>query len=343
MPSPYNSAAEAALATVARSALAGAAPDPALTGSVRSGAVGPDPVSGWTAGGGAHAPTQLAVQLRVAVAAAREAGDFLRARAGGRSDSRFRPKGESGDVVSDLDTEAERLIVQRLRAAYPQIPILAEESGLAGGGPAGGWSQSPWLWIVDPLDGTNNLAIGLPAYVVGVALCRDGVPVVSVVHEPETDRTWTAVAGGGRSGPGPVSRRTQAQQVVAWTQGYRVQRTDPMLGALHAVLERRTRRTLSLWAPLLGWAMLARGDVDAFIGYRPELIDLPGGLLLAREAGLEVVTLDGRPFAARLDQYCDPDADLSFVCAQREHVTQYLELAARARELAPSLAEVLRD
>lgn len=343
MPSPYNSAAEAAITAVVGSAFAGTAPEHALKGSVRSGAVVPDPVSGWTAGAGAPGPTRLTARLQVAVAAAQEAGDFLRARVGGRADSRFQPKGESGDVVSDLDVEAERLIVQRLRAAYPQIPILAEESGLADGGPAGGWGRSPWLWVVDPLDGTNNLAIGLPAYVVGVALCRDGVPVASVVHEPETGRTWTAVAGGGLTGPGPVSRRTQAQQVVAWTQGYRVQRTDPMLGALRAVLERRARRTLSLWAPLLGWAMLARGDIDAFIGYRPELIDLPGGLLLAREAGLEVVTLDGRPFAARLDQYCDPDADLSFVCAQRGQITQYLDLVAKAEELAPGLAEVFRD
>jgi myo-inositol-1(or 4)-monophosphatase len=228
--------------------------------------------------------------------------------------------------------------------------VLAEESGLA---QAAGGADTPWLWLVDPLDGTNNLAIGLPAYVVGVALCRDGEPVASVVHEPESGRTWRARLGSGLIGPGgqPVPPRSRSRApaagavggpkpVVAWTQGYRVPRADPGVGALKAVLEREARRTLPLWAPLLGWTMLARGDIDAIVGYRPELIDLPGGMLLAREAGMETRTLAGRPFAARLDQYAGPDADLGFVCADPQLMPQLLDWARRARELEPEWARV---
>lgn len=287
---------------------------------------------------------ELDAMLRTAVAAAEGAGKFLRERAGGRIE--FRGKGVAGDVVSELDLGAERLIVRRLREAYPEIPVLAEESGLAA---AVGGGDSRWLWLVDPLDGTNNLAIGLPAYVVGVALCRNGVPVASVVHEPETGRTWRARAGGRLVGPGglPVPRRTPAgpepgrpKPVVAWTQGYRVARADPGMGALKAVLEREARRTLPLWAPLLGWTMLARGDIDAFVGYRPELIDLPGGLLLAREAGVEIRTLSGAPFEARFDQYSGPDVDMSFVCAPPERMAEMLDWTRRAGELAPDLARI---
>ncbi|MFD2353332.1 hypothetical protein ACFSTC_34650 [Nonomuraea ferruginea] len=46
--------------------------------------------------------------------------------------------------------------------------MITEESGLLGA------SGGEWTWLVDPLDGTNNVAIGLPAYVVGLALCRVG-------------------------------------------------------------------------------------------------------------------------------------------------------------------------
>lgn len=293
------------------------------------------------------AAPELDAMLRTAVAAAETAGRYLRERAGGRIE--FRGKGSAGDVVSELDLAAERLIVRRLRETYPEIPVLAEESGLA---QAAGGAQSPWLWLVDPLDGTNNLAIGLPAYVVGVALCRDGEPVASVVHEPESGRTWRARLGGGLIGPGgqTVPRRPAdlpgagsvggPKPVVAWTQGYRVARADPALGALKAVLEREARRTLPLWAPLLGWTMLARGDIDAIVGYRPELIDLPGGLLLAREAGMEIRTLTGRPFSARLDQYAGPDADLGFVCAGPGLMPDLLDWARRARELEPEWARV---
>ncbi len=279
---------------------------------------------------------------RAAVAAAEEAGDFLRGRGG--SGARFRGKGAGGDVVSDLDDGAEQLILHRLRQADPRIPVLAEESGLAAA------DDEALLWLVDPLDGTNNLAIGLPAYAVGIALCRSGRPVLSVVHEPETRRTWTAVAGRGVRGPG-AALRTSAdaledpwsarRPVVAWTQGYRVAPTDPLPNALKLLLDREARRTLALWAPLLGWSMLARGDIGAFIGYRPELIDLPGGLLLAREAGLRVVTLDGRPFTARLDQRTGPDADLSFICGRPERIADLVDLVARADRLAPGLARAI--
>jgi myo-inositol-1(or 4)-monophosphatase len=298
------------------------------------------------------AAPELDAMLRTAVAAAEAAGRYLRERAGGRID--FRGKGASGDVVSELDLGAERLIVRRLREAYPEIPVLAEESGLAQAAEA---AETPWLWLVDPLDGTNNLAIGLPAYVVGVALCRDGEPVASVVHEPESGRSWRARLGSGVIGPGglPLSRTGRPRgadaagssggpkPVVAWTQGYRVAREDPGVGALKAVLEREARRTLPLWAPLLGWTMLARGDIDAFVGYRPELIDLPGGLLLAREAGMEVRTLTGRPFAARLDQYAGPDTDLGFVCAAPELMPRLLGWAQRARDLEPAWSRVFDE
>lgn len=306
------------------------------------------------------AAPELDAMLRTASAAAEAAGRFLRERAGGRIE--FRGKGSAGDVVSELDLGAEQLIVRRLREAYPEIPVLAEESGLTQGGPLGadcGAAAGPsrWLWLVDPLDGTNNLAIGLAAYVVGVALCRDGEPVASAVHEPESGRTWRARLGGGLIGPGgrrfaPADAAARAsalpgagmvggpKPVVAWTQGYRVARADTGAGALKAVLEREARRTLPLWAPLLGWTMLARGDIDAFVGYRPELIDLPGGLLLAREAGMEVRTLTGHPFDARLDQYAGPDADLSFACATPELMPQLLAWAKRARDLEPEWARV---
>jgi myo-inositol-1(or 4)-monophosphatase len=290
---------------------------------------------------------KLEAMLRTAVAAAEEAGALLRERVDGFIE--FRGKGENGDVVSELDVEAERLIVRRLREDYPDIPVLAEESGLLEAARSG---HSPWLWLVDPLDGTNNLAIGLPAYVVGVALCRNGEPVVSAVHEPHSGRTWRAYRGSGLLGPDgqQAARRPRTgdrgarKPVVAWTQGYAVRGTDPVAGAVKAVLESRARRVLPLWAPLLGWAMLARGDIDAFVGYRPELIDLPGGLLLAREAGMKVRTLDGGAFDARFDQYAArSDVDLSFVCAPPELMPEVLEWTRLAGRLAPKLAHAFES
>jgi myo-inositol-1(or 4)-monophosphatase len=260
---------------------------------------------------------------RTAVTAAEEAGALLR--------SRFpdgfaaaRPKGRLGDVVTDLDLAAEQLVVGRIRARFPHDRILAEESGeLAGDG--GGRT-----WLIDPLDGSNNVVIGLAVYVVGIALCVDDTPVVGVVHDPMTGRTWSALRGGGAHGPGgrlagPGQRLSAAGPLLAWTQGHGVPRDDPVACSLRHTLELRSRRLLQLWAPLVAWAMLARGDIDGFVGYRAEAIDLPAGALLARESGIALRHLDGAEFSGG---YGGPDTGRSFVAGRPELLPHLLDLVS---------------
>ncbi|MFI6036178.1 inositol monophosphatase family protein [Streptomyces sp. NPDC051315] len=273
-------------------------------------------------------------ECRTAVAAAEEAGALLRSRFPDRLTAR--PKGERGDVVTDLDLLAERIVVDRIRERFPHDAILAEESGELGGDGGGR------TWLVDPLDGSNNVVIGLPVYVVGVALCVDGAPVVGVVHEPVSGRTWSARSGGGAFGPGgrlpaAVADRppSPAGPVLAWTQGHAVRRDDPAVRALRHTLELGSRRLLQLWAPLLAWAMLARGDIDGFVGYRAEAIDLPAGALLAREAGVAVRHLDGREFGGG---FRGPDTERSFVAGRPEVLPRLLELAAGAGGTVPVLS-----
>ncbi|MEU9477319.1 inositol monophosphatase family protein [Streptomyces sp. NPDC048191] len=269
-------------------------------------------------------PDPWSSERRTAVAAAEEAGALLR--------SRFpdgfaaRQKGELGDVVTDLDLAAEQLVVGRIRDRFPHDRILAEEAGeLAGDG--GGRT-----WLVDPLDGSNNVVIGLAVYVVGIALCVDDTPVLGVVHDPMTGRTWSALAGGGAHGPGgrlavapngpPLPA---AGPLLAWTQGHGVPRDDPVACALRHTLELRSRRLLQLWAPLVAWAMLARGDIDGFVGYRAEAIDLPAGALLAREAGIALRHLDGADFAGG---FGGPDTGRSFVAGRPELLPHLLGLVS---------------
>ncbi|WP_182879006.1 inositol monophosphatase family protein [Microbispora sp. H10949] len=285
---------------------------------------------------------------RIAVEAALAAGSMLRESVPGAAVAR--PKGASGDVVTDLDLAAEKLIIERVRAAFPAHRIVAEESGVHAGSdpgpPAGRPGDDPagggWTWLVDPLDGTNNVAIGLPAYVVGLALCAGSRPVVGVVHEPVSGHTWSAVRDAGASGPagrltGPPQRALPHGPVLGWTQGHGVSRRDRAARSLRMTMEVRARRVLQLWAPLLCWAMLARGDIDGMIGYHAEGLDLPAGALIAREAGVEIRGFDGRPFEASAE---GPPEDRSFVAAPPALVGDLLDLVAEARRLAPALPPV---
>ena len=245
----------------------------------------------------------------VAIEAAEAAGELLLQ--GTRETLDIRAKGSTGDVVTALDLASERLLLDRILTAFPTHSVLAEESGLVGA-PGG-----EWTWLIDPLDGTNNVAIGMPLYAIGLALCHRGRPVLGVVHDPVMSRTWSAIRSRGAHGPAgvrlaPAPRSTPYGPVVAWIQGYAVTKDDSLALDIKSRLDHQARRVLRLWAPLLGWAMLARGDIDGVVGYQTGVIDLPAGAILAQEAGLEIRALDGGPYDEDID---GPDESRSFVCA----------------------------
>ncbi|MFE6750878.1 inositol monophosphatase family protein [Kitasatospora purpeofusca] len=273
----------------------------------------------------------FAEECRVAVEAAEAAGALLRSRF--LDAFRVDAKGPDGDVVTELDLLAEELVTRRLAGRFPGDRIRGEEGGEVAGPPG-----SRRTWLVDPLDGSNNVVVGLPAYVVGIALCVDGEPVLGVVHDPVAGRTWRAVRGAGAYGPGgrlrlPVRTPGAAphepagRPVLGWTQGHGVG-GDPVARALRDGLEGGARRVLQLWAPLLTWALLAGGLIDGFVGYRAEEIDLPAGCLLATEAGVAVRGLDGGPFSPRTGQ---PETARSYVAGRPELLPYLLDLVAGAR------------
>jgi myo-inositol-1(or 4)-monophosphatase len=266
----------------------------------------------------------LAVYREIAIDVAEEAGRIIR---GGFGEAiAVDAKGQTGDVVTSLDKAAEGLIVERLQAAFPGHRIVSEEAGSVDG-PSG---AGPWTWLVDPLDGTNNIVVGLPVATVGLALCYEGRPAVGVVHEPFVRRTWSAELGGGawQAGEQPLLRRPPGERkpVVAWSQGYRVTADDRTALALRAALTRYARRVLELWAPLCCWAMLARGDIDGIVGYQVGELDLHAGALIASMTGVEIRGFDGRPFDLRFRGLAE---DRCLVAAPPERMDELLAIASR--------------
>lgn len=265
----------------------------------------------------------------IAVQAAEAAGALIRAGlAAAHGSLHIRAKG-AADVVTDLDIAAERLIVDRIHAEFPDHRILTEEAGLLDA------PDDRWLWLVDPLDGTNNVAIGLHAYAVGIALCHNGVPTIGVVHDPIAGHTWSAIRGRGARGPlGPITRvrrRPAGDPVIAWVQGYGVGRTDETARSIRLGLESGARRVLQLWAPLLCWVMLARGDIDGFVGYRAGMVDLPAGELIARETGIVIYDLDGSPFDDGVGRPED-DKQADFVAGPPDTASELLVMVKSAKE-----------
>ncbi len=96
-----------------------------------------------------------------------------------------------GTEVTEADRLAETAIREAITAQYPGHGILGEEFG------AHENTDSPYTWIIDPLDGTASFTLGLPSFGVLVALVVDNEPVVGVIHLPAMGETVYAAKGGG--------------------------------------------------------------------------------------------------------------------------------------------------
>ncbi|MFF2888236.1 inositol monophosphatase family protein [Paenibacillus sp. NPDC057967] len=255
------------------------------------------------------------IAKEVAVAAAYEAGRYIKERFG--SIIRIDEKDEHGDLVTEVDLEAEAIILAKLRSVFPDHAIRSEEAGDDG-------KQCEWQWLVDPLDGTNNFAVGLPLFGISITLMRRREPVLSVIYEPITDRLYTAIVGeGANCNQRPVSlnpARAFVKARVGWIQGHAVQQRDEAVQLRHYI-DVHTKRMMRLWAPTLQWSMLARGDLDAIMVYHSEGEDLYSGILLAMEAGAVVVDFEGNPFSGSADQPC-------LIACHPEHMSTFMSMVA---------------
>ncbi len=239
------------------------------------------------AGGSA---TSIAHAMSVAEVAAREAGAFLQAQFLGSFD--VIAKGDAGDVVTDIDLQSERLIVARLRAAFPDFAIQSEEVGLDG--------DSDLKWVVDPLDGTNNYVLGVPLYGVSLALYDGSDPLGGVIYQPLVDRLWSFSRGRGvrRNGvPVHCTPVAEPQRVtVSLLLGYSVSAASRRLfAALHQTLSGGFKRVLTTWAPTIDWPLFCDGAVGAVIVVDANSEDLLAGLPMAMEAGASLHQLNGDP------------------------------------------------
>lgn len=201
----------------------------------------------------------------------------------------------AGDWFSALDTAVEQHLRQRIAQTYPGHGFLGEESGAAGSRGA-----NDLIWVVDPIDGSMNFLRGLPHYAVSIALVQGGEPQVACVADPVRGELFSAALGMGaqlNGQPLQVAGPDRLLDAVAATvfpkpqagflPGY-VAQLSRVLGAVAGA-----RRSGSM---ALDMAYLAAGRVDLFWEQGMGAWDAAAGVLLVREAGGEVFTLDGLPW-----------------------------------------------
>jgi myo-inositol-1(or 4)-monophosphatase len=233
---------------------------------------------------------ELDLYARDATAMAREAGAILRARFGQPHDVRF--KGAI-DMVTEADQAAEELIAARIRERYPTHDLLGEE------GSRGATADSPFRWVVDPLDGTTNFAHGLPHFAVSIALEHRGAAIVGVVFDPMRDELFLAARGLGATRndmPIHVSAAGQLIQsllVTGFSYNFERRARQADLWRDFLVRVQAIRQTGSA---ALNLAYIAAGRLDGYWERGIAPWDVAAGALLVSEAGGTVTDLRGGSF-----------------------------------------------
>jgi myo-inositol-1(or 4)-monophosphatase len=195
------------------------------------------------------------------------------------------------DFVTEADRRAEALIADLLGTAVPGSRIVGEELSPCVG-PSG-----DVVWIVDPLDGTTNFLHGYPQYAVSIGCVVGGALRAGVVHDvPRDVAYWGATGLGAWQGERPlnVSRVTEPRHALVGT-GFPFKDLPALrryLDQFAAVMGASSgiRRAGSA---ALDLADVAAGRLDAFWELRLAPWDVAAGVVLVREAGGVVTTLDG--------------------------------------------------
>jgi myo-inositol-1(or 4)-monophosphatase len=198
------------------------------------------------------------------------------------------------NLVSEADLEAETAIVAVIRKAFPDHAVLGEE--LHGGdGVSESVLKSQHLWIVDPIDGTNNFVHRIPHFGVSVAYYHDGQPACGVMGNPSHDDWFIAARGQGAFHNGQRAQVTDNSRLEEALIGFgyyydRGAMMEATLAAVGDLLRRNIHGVRRMGAATLDLAYVGLGCFGAFFEYELAPWDFAVGRLFVEEAGGKVTT-----------------------------------------------------
>ena len=279
----------------------------------------------------------MAQLVSTAEAIAREAGALLREfyHRGVRTEY----KGDV-DLVTEADRASEKLIGDRLRAAFPTHGIYGEEGTRSG-------LDAEFRWYVDPLDGTTNFAHGFPAFCVvlgcerrhaGLKPDEDGEMVTGVIYDPLRDEMFSSARGAGATLNGEpihVSKAKCLQESLIATGFPSHKRHRSPNVHFYQEFTLRSHGVRRAGSAALDMAYVACGRLEAFWEFQLNPWDTSAGFLLVEEAGGTVTHFDGSRFTLDSREVL---ATNGLIAAEMQHLFADM-FAGRNLEPIPTPAE----
>jgi len=207
---------------------------------------------------------------------------------------------EDHSVITEADIAMQKRLQTELAEAWPGVPLLGEEMTIDQQQRL--VSEENDYWCIDPLDGTNNYATGMPCFAVSIARVRNNEVVLALVHDPVRDETFTAVKGQGAYLNGSVLEKKPVaehrERVIAEIDMKRL----PRELAIRLVTEAPYSSQRNIGSSALDWCWLAAGRYNIYLHGGQKLWDYAAGQLILHEAGGFSVALDNQPvFRNRLE------------------------------------------
>lgn len=184
--------------------------------------------------------------------------------------------------VTQIDKQINKLVIENIKDKYPTHGLLGEEADFGSG-------MEQQQWLCDPLDGTKSFILGIPQSVFMLALLEDGLPQLSVVYDPFTDKLYHAVRGKGaycNQAPIFVSKQTIKEGYVLMDNS-----SFGCIGTLKAMGGRMQQVSGTGYKCM----MVASDKAIGFINHKADFHDIGPASLIIQEAGGKVTALDGSP------------------------------------------------
>jgi fructose-1,6-bisphosphatase/inositol monophosphatase family enzyme len=191
-------------------------------------------------------------------------------------------------VVTTADRESEQFLKEALLKLHP-CHFYGEESG-------GVIIEQDDQWVVDPLDGTENMTGYPPLLAISIGLLRNAKPVLGVIYDPIHDILYSAQQEGLLKINGEVTQLRKHTEptnaVVSLDFSSQMETRSETLGQLSGVLQ-QARAVKVLGAPVLSLAEVAAGRLDLFFRPSTKLTDMVAGVCMVRVSGGKVVDYEG--------------------------------------------------
>lgn len=186
------------------------------------------------------------------------------------------------DLVTEFDLKSEKYIIASIAKKYPTHDILSEEGSSKD-------TESDFLWVIDPLDGTVNYAHRMPVYSVSIALLYKGKSIVGAVYDPEKKEMFSAALGLGANLNGKkikVSKETKLKRsLLATGFAYNIQSAKLNNLGMFSRMMKKVQAVRRLGSAALDLCWLADGRFEGFWEYYLHPWDTAAAILIVTEAG----------------------------------------------------------